>query len=1303
MRKKYLLYSPSQNINRFLFVNRSYLSQYSECRSITSTSNITFSLYEKDYLITWISKTENLYNDYDTDSTDLMRYLENPPLTFSYYISPKHKIKKIVMNKSITHCITMSDVIFSWGNDVYHYNLLGNGKNEIKSPIKNEVLMKKGIYDIEISETFCVGKSADGHWYIWGDSYNNSISQIEIEDENTFDSYKCGNGFVVFNKRYEVYVYINAKRKTQKIELFIKNKGESVDSIFTGFEIVVIKSNKDKIYILNREGVNEVKIKEDIKIINVKVCDNEFYINAIENKRNVLMYYKNSRKDIFGKFTVNDYILKKYYVNNDKPMRIINNEWFQSGIFYEIECSEKEKDSIKDKRKKMFIDSKKSYQVMLNKVSVNDKEIQFEEIFKLQRHTHCFSQEVIATSTEGNINKIKESVLHFRSLSNETDYFSKDNNSIPEKEDIIDNKLYIKTQLTSEGNNNIKTTSSNHIRKIEYNNDSLNKGTTSSRDNNDNAFTLKNETESSNHSENKEDEEDIKDENDNNKESDRKVLKGKKKTCSKEHSLFNQDDNKEEKYINFDTLEDVQPAKEEEGEDTKQSNNELPIKKINEENNNIENVEVNVDTIKDEKPKRESISSLRNKSKKKKLDNALKIEDLQESQNSKGTQEKKTEVPKDKILTSESLENLIQVNSRHSESSLISDNLPHDEIKSKSSIDPHMKEMIANKMKKLSLQDPLSNDDNNIEQLKTQLNTKTVKRPSSSKESKNSIITIEIVEHKRSSSKSMSSSITNEHNNKIAKDTNSIKTFNSSEDPNSPRLDEIKSATSKKSKQFVSKFTNNQRQLTITVDNETKLKSKTKNYFNTQSAKVDTKTKSKLNPSIKDTSRNPQSKTQKNSKTPLYSHTTTEVNAPCRLISNTVDTNEDIKPHRLKMKKKNTATFNYNNKNDSQDIINNLDIQSSSNNSNVSSSNNSNCNLPQKKAIASKISFTNTNQFNDSTKKVPYIPFDGDLSPISQKKSSNRKIIRLKSQEDLITLLKADQNDSSKLNESSMYYIIENDDELTDIVEESDSKNDTLSNQKKKVSKVFKVKNNKIIGQTTSDDPSIKRRNTPLLSLKALNTNLKLSMTSSQASSSRSKQKSYRTLPEKNEGDFSKKKYSSYEMWLNRTQANVSEIPKEKSQSTSKKKLGIISDIKSHTRNKSNPLESDMFNIIKEKYLTMLHMRNPSLNIDEYTLDNNEKKFIIDVIAAKPQLHLKQIENDVKDTTIVSMKNINSSGSINENMLAIEYDEDKSNMLAPIELDQSNNSVIFRRSSVDYVVSGSRFNPGRRYSVFKDK
>ena len=136
----------------------------------------------------------------------------------------------------------------------------------------------------------------------------------------------------------------------------------------------------------------------------------------------------------------------------------------------------------------------------------------------------------------------------------------------------------------------------------------------------------------------------------------------------------------------------------------------------------------------------------------------------------------------------------------------------------------------------------------------------------------------------------------------------------------------------------------------------------------------------------------------------MYSHTTTESNAPCRLISNTVDTNEEKNLHRIKMKKKNTATFNYNNKNDNQDIINNLDIHSSSNNSNVSSS--SNTNLPQKKAIASKISFTDTNQFNDSTKKIPYIPFDGDLSPISRKKSSNRKIIRLKSQEDLITLLK---------------------------------------------------------------------------------------------------------------------------------------------------------------------------------------------------------------------------------------------------------------------------------------------------------
>ena len=48
----------------------------------------------------------------------------------------------------------------------------------------------------------------------------------------------------------------------------------------------------------------------------------------------------------------------------------------------------------------------------------------------------------------------------------------------------------------------------------------------------------------------------------------------------------------------------------------------------------------------------------------------------------------------------------------------------------------------------------------------------------------------------------------------------------------------------------------------------------------------------------------------------------------------------------------------------------------------------------------------------------------------SVKRAFNKHLEEVKSQEDLITLLKADQNDSSKLNESSMYYIIENDDEI---------------------------------------------------------------------------------------------------------------------------------------------------------------------------------------------------------------------------------------------------------------------------------
>ena len=175
----------------------------------------------------------------------------------------------------------------------------------------------------------------------------------------------------------------------------------------------------------------------------------------------------------------------------------------------------------------------------------------------------------------------------------------------------------------------------------------------------------------------------------------------------------------------------------------------------------------------------------------------------------------------------------------------------------------------------------------------------------------------------------------------------------------------------------------------------------------------------------------------------------------------------------------------------------------------------------------------------------------------------------------------------------------------------------------------------------------------------------------------------------------------------------MTEIPnKKKSKKSSKKKLDIISKIKSgiipinyHSRNKSNQIEyktanstkknslpqsmdfgigSGLFNEIKEKYIEFLRQRNPGKNYTNYNLDEIEKKFIMDIINSKKAPTISEtIKSDNKVDKSISMKNINSSSSMNEHMVAIEYEEDKSNMLQPIELDQSSGSVIFRRASVD--------------------
>lgn len=1154
--------------------------------------------------MTWISKKEQFYNESCGFNSETMKYLENPPLTFSYYFSSRHKITKILINHYVCYCLTESNIIFYWGNDINDYGLLANNEkiNKIKSPIENELLMKLGIVDMKISNSFCVGKNKEDRFFIWGEFFGNIPDEIKISDKR-IHNYNCGDRFVVFNTQNNVVFFQNQSKNLNFLKIF-GNSLESIKNIFCGNEIIIILTTRGIIFIICREGIFQINIDySKIMVCNIKIINNDFYVLCLENKKNVLIHFKNLKK-YDEPFSITNYRVKYYIVNIHKQIKMINTEWFNGGLFFEIECPDKMKDKINSKEIRLFVLREKSQKIILEKIK-ND--FNFEDIFPLSRHKHCIS------NVTSNLRPKSLSNIHtnFDSLTCSQEY---DERPFTTNIDKINKEELIKEKASNDNVNAIIMNETKNKKNIENDTDLVNYSEKKQKDN---------------------------------------VSNGKNRITSIEALKYQQNNLLTNKLLKSATTNSTVP--EEDNEDktkkTKKIINSEIIEEKREENERYIINDTNGSHLKNNEKESSIINSIdlinQNNIDSQKsliLRNSLLRPSLKEKQNQK---EIISRVSKSKDTDrTESLENSKGINVAPIKGK-ISDSLNS----FNSSSDPSsgrnnglsVKEKIKN-IRQLTLKLEKNNADTDINGEKANFTTPLTTTYTCTKTS-----------HKK-------------NNDDISNDKTKLLNRNII----------LKQG----------EISRNDRNNSATL----------KNYFNTQSPKAPSKKEFRINDNEIKKTRNKASKKIKENLTinpSLMIMTEKRKNQPYKLMPSLENKNFDKvinsttkeksqKGKKIpKVKKKLTGTF----------LTKTLEEKDEENEFNVVDDNYKKTKSSQREEEASNISFTNMNQFikNKETFSLISVPFEEVSSPIiNNLKKTSKNVFHLKSKEDLIELLRSGEN---KDNNDSIYYIV-NDEPVDD-----ERKSNTNC-------KIYKVKNNKIVSE-------IKQKNKkPFLSLNDIQKHLKLSTISSGSMSARSKQKTFRTFSP-NDYEYYKKNFSRFEMWLNRTPANVMEIPNEKkSKNSSKKKLDIICKIKNgtipikyHSRNKSNQIEyktanstkknslpqsidfgvgTGLFNEIKEKYIEFLHQRNPAKNYTNYNLDEIEKKFIIDIINSKKnQKNSETIKNENKVDKSISIKKINSSSSMNENMVAIDYEEDKINMLQPIELDQSSSSVIFRRASVD--------------------
>ena len=318
----------------------------------------------------WVADNENLFPQCEHMH---MKYLRNNPLTFNYKLNYKIKVKQIVMNDYIVHCLCKYNYeVYSWGNDVYQYGLFGwDGHYKEERPIRNEALSKYKFNTIEISETYCCGLDMDGRLYGWGEYFEkNKPSNINCNDYHV-KKVCCGKYMIAYvNDLDGVVLYNNITHMKYTVSCCW-----DVRDIACGERCVCVVCGKG-VVVVSYKGVRVLKLKGSEDVVNVNVIGNNIYLSICGNEGNGVVVLKCIGSDC------EEYNYMKWYkCNLERNVKMIKTAFYNEGLFFEIECDESMKNEIVCGNEKVFRFVKRMKPVF-EKVNDNKKgEIDYEEVF----------------------------------------------------------------------------------------------------------------------------------------------------------------------------------------------------------------------------------------------------------------------------------------------------------------------------------------------------------------------------------------------------------------------------------------------------------------------------------------------------------------------------------------------------------------------------------------------------------------------------------------------------------------------------------------------------------------------------------------------------------------------------------------------------------------------------------------------------------------------------------------------------------------------------------------------------------
>ena len=135
------------------------------------------------------------------------------------------------------------------------------------------------------------------------------------------------------------------------------NVENNIRDIFCGDNIIVLKTFDDKIITISEFGINEIKYynKNGFRIDNLTVRYNEIFILLSNSKEQMLLRYTPINEYRYLKISF-EFYERLYKINLKKKIKLIysTSTHYSNGIFFEIDCDEKEKNIYELKSDTIF-------------------------------------------------------------------------------------------------------------------------------------------------------------------------------------------------------------------------------------------------------------------------------------------------------------------------------------------------------------------------------------------------------------------------------------------------------------------------------------------------------------------------------------------------------------------------------------------------------------------------------------------------------------------------------------------------------------------------------------------------------------------------------------------------------------------------------------------------------------------------------------------------------------------------------------------------------------------------------------